>query len=769
MKKISLFLFLLVPIIAKGQTFSPPAGTYTSGQTVTITPPTGKTCFYTMDGSTPSIAGFQYTTPLSVPATATIKTICVKVGATIRDAGNSSNNWKSVCNVAHNYNQPPPATQFSYLNCQAGGGVGSITPSNLAWSFGNPMKETLATTSSTGSTQALFINHPSSAACIDCTELVQDKIVKVDQGKTYLLNNEMDFAVNMKSTYNQWHTASLQCNQQGTPRWQYDNQQGSWQDTPGPITYGCPISTTQQTEIRYGMHWTNGDTSCSGGFSVDHYDFLTVCVGGTNGTGGTCKDFTINKTLCGFTEPYPQEFSLQDQPDLTNTTTSGANPTQSVRSVWNDNGTLAYFGTEVTASATYNIVPPTISVLPARWGGTGMLGGFGKLGGSSFNSGFIYNGNPGSGNNYYVSPTGSDSNNGLTPATAWLTPGHASTGRVAGDTVIFLDGTYTIPSTNSFRGDWAIQSISGSSGSPIVFKSQHLYGAKLRGSGTYTVDGSVVIGIFGSFITVMGFDISGTNGNGITMAVDGTTDNNVVVTRNYIHDITTPCDSNGGAAVTTGSGNNYEVGNKTFFIDANLIVNILDPSGCTPGTLHGAGIAAMLPFTTVSNNIVINGGRWPIESWHAAHDDIYYGNTVINGQDGLTIGAGDSGLVSGGAQNFLVANNIVINQSVIAIQETGTTGVNTYKNNDSFKGVITFSLQNGNTTTGTVHLDPLFANNTGTASGNYNLRTASPVLSLGSVLASILTDYSGVTRPISGSVPLGAEITVCGYGSTGIC
>jgi hypothetical protein len=176
----------------------------------------------------------------------------------------------------------------------------------------------------------------------------------------------MDANVNMLATYNQFHTASLQCNQQagnpiggGTvsgPQWQYDNQQGSWNNFNPSITYGCPLSTTQQTEIRYGIHWTNGDTSCSGGFSCDHYDFLTVCVGGTNGTGGTCQDNVVNKTLPGYTEPsWAQSLIIQDQPDLTNTTTCATSPCTATRTILNNNVTLAHYGTELTSSATYTI------------------------------------------------------------------------------------------------------------------------------------------------------------------------------------------------------------------------------------------------------------------------------------------------------------------------------------------------------------------------------------------------------------------------------
>lgn len=347
----SLVLPIFLPVIATAQaTFSPSGGTYTGAQTVTVTCPSGLTCFYTTDGSTPSIAGFQYSSPITVSSTQTIKVIAAHVGVVVRNAGASSSGWK--CNTLS-------GGTSNGITCSVGGGIGSIQPSAWNWTWGTPMVESVSTTSSTGETQMLFIHTTSSTACTTCTEIVEDKIAEPGQGATFIANNEMDAPVNMLATYDQFHTASLQCNQQtsgtGHGQWEIDNQQGSW--VPTGITYGCPLSTTQQTEIRYGIHWTNGDTSCTGGFSCDSYDFLTVCVGGTNGTGGSCQDFNLGPTILpGFTEPsWSQFMAIQDQIDLTNTATSGSNPTTGTRSVWNDNETLAFHGTEVTSSATYTI------------------------------------------------------------------------------------------------------------------------------------------------------------------------------------------------------------------------------------------------------------------------------------------------------------------------------------------------------------------------------------------------------------------------------
>lgn len=366
-RKLLICVFFLLGRALFGQTFSPTGGAYSGPQTVTVAVPSGTTCFYTVDGSTPSIAGQPYTGPIPVNVTTQLKVICAKVGVMVQNAGASSAHWKCTLPTAQTYGTPP-----NTVSCQSGGGVGSINPSNVVWNFGSTMTEQTSTTSTSGSAQILYINTQSSTACPTCTELVEDKIVQVSNTPG-TQNNEMDANVNMLSTYNQFHTASLQCNQQpGKLQWQYDNQQGSWKNFPTPITKGCPVSSTQQVEIRYGIHWTNGDTSCSdstgSGYSTDHYDFLTVCVGGTNGTGGSCQDFPqTGLTLCGYHEPgFSQSVVIQDQQDMNTTGTCGANPCTVTRSVTKDNVTLAFFGTSVTANASYTIsssVPPPVKLI----------------------------------------------------------------------------------------------------------------------------------------------------------------------------------------------------------------------------------------------------------------------------------------------------------------------------------------------------------------------------------------------------------------------
>jgi len=58
--------------------FSPVAGSYIGTQSVTITSAGSDAIYYTLDGSTPTIASTLYTGPVSVAVSLTIKAIAVK-------------------------------------------------------------------------------------------------------------------------------------------------------------------------------------------------------------------------------------------------------------------------------------------------------------------------------------------------------------------------------------------------------------------------------------------------------------------------------------------------------------------------------------------------------------------------------------------------------------------------------------------------------------------------------------------------------------------
>src|SRR5207249_7225642 len=99
-----------------------------------------------------------------------------------------------------------------------------------------------------------------------------------------------------------------------------------------------------------------------------------------------------------------------------------------------------------------------------------------------------------SGTNYYVSPTGNDSNNG-SASSPWKTIQHAASVVTAGYTVHVAPGTYTEQVTISN---------SGTALSRIRFVSDTKWGALMRGT-------NICRGAFfvtGSYVDIIGFDIS---------------------------------------------------------------------------------------------------------------------------------------------------------------------------------------------------------------------------------------------------------------------
>jgi Chitobiase/beta-hexosaminidase C-terminal domain len=71
------------PTTVSTPTFNPPAGTYTSAQTVTISDATsGATIYYTTNGTTPTTSSAVYSGPITVSSSETLEAIAVKSGDT---------------------------------------------------------------------------------------------------------------------------------------------------------------------------------------------------------------------------------------------------------------------------------------------------------------------------------------------------------------------------------------------------------------------------------------------------------------------------------------------------------------------------------------------------------------------------------------------------------------------------------------------------------------------------------------------------------------
>ncbi|MCU1226143.1 MAG: hypothetical protein JWQ42_4236 [Edaphobacter sp.] len=315
-------------------------------------------------------------------------------------------------------------------------------------------------------------------------------------------------------------------------------------------------------------------------------------------------------------------------------------------------------------------------------------------------------------NVHYVSVEGKDSSIGSL-SHPWATIQHADSVAKPGDTVIVLDGIY--------RGDISLAS-SGSPGEPILYKAQNKWRAKLIGTGSGA--GSAVVGMSGGYIIFQGFDITGSNANGIILASYGSIANHNQALKNYVHDLVVPCNSDSGTAIETGGGDNYSGISHNDMLE-NLIVNITPNGGCVGG--HPAsGLFAETPNSVIANNIVINAG-YAIQGWHAASNLLIYGNTLVNNIRSITVGAGDAPYER--TNNYTtVQGNVIYNSTEFAIAETGRTGLhNRYLDNLIYAGNTRVSLNNGLSATHSIIADPQFINNTGTASGNYQFKATSPV------------------------------------------
>lgn len=343
----------------------------------------------------------------------------------------------------------------------------------------------------------------------------------------------------------------------------------------------------------------------------------------------------------------------------------------------------------------------------------------------------------------YVSPTGSDSNNG-SQAAPFRSILAASKNAQPGTVVHVGAGDYSGGFTTSS---------SGNAGAHISYVSDTPGGARIVGAGGSS---ETAWHNKGDYVDIKGFEIdgSGSQANGWRVGFYGTGSHESFV-GGTVHDILTDpgafaqasSNGSGGAAIEMDRYN----GGVDGLIDGNLVYNI-GPAGKTSSTVQGI---YMTETGTVSNNIVHSIVGTGVHLWHGAdHIDIV--NNTINGArgGGVLVGSGDSGATSTSGDYVNVANNIVTN-SVYGVSEQGTTGVhNTYSNNLMHGNKSAdFRLQHGLTATGTVTADPKLVNPDG---NDYHLQAGSPAIGAALASAAPATDFSGATRSTSQGLDLGA-------------
>jgi parallel beta-helix repeat protein len=316
---------------------------------------------------------------------------------------------------------------------------------------------------------------------------------------------------------------------------------------------------------------------------------------------------------------------------------------------------------------------------------------------------------------YYVSPKGSDSNDG-SQAHPWATISRAATQARAGAIVVVLPGTYVSPGEIKTKA-------SGTASARITFISETQWGAILIST---EKGNSAVWNNTGNYIDIKGFDVTGSGSLGIYNR-----GSHVQIIGNYVHDIPARgCGENGGAGIDNGDPSAQDDD-----VIGNVVNNVGDYHNPCP-RVHGIYYSNLGGHAL--ENVVYRNQGWGIHAWHAASRTVIANNTVFNnGYGGILIGAGDD--PSGLNDHTVVANNIVYRNGLnpkaggYGIKEFGKTGThNHYHNNLVYQnGPANWHLQNGNKSSGDVSADPQFVNYTGDSTGDYHLQSISPALEKG--------------------------------------
>ena len=331
----------------------------------------------------------------------------------------------------------------------------------------------------------------------------------------------------------------------------------------------------------------------------------------------------------------------------------------------------------------------------------------------------------------YVSPTGSDSNNGSQNA-PFRTILAASQAAQAGTTIHVASGTYA--------GGFTTTS-SGTASAPITYVSDTPGGAVIVGSGNNTSNQAGWENR-GNNVAISGFTIDGSGSQATGWAFGFYNGgSNVTFQGNTVHDIMT---NSGAYASLTSSGNggagimmDSYYGGSNGNVLANTVYNI-GPSGTTSTLVHGI---YQTESGLVENNLVHNVVGDGLTSWHDAQNISFINNTVNQvGGSGILVGSNGSGT----GDHFMVENNIVMN-AANGIYEEGTTGThNVYADNVLYDtSGSQLHLQNGMTASNTIDANPMFVNASG---GDFHLQSGSPAIGAGTMSSAPATDIAGAPR-----------------------
>jgi hypothetical protein len=332
--------------------------------------------------------------------------------------------------------------------------------------------------------------------------------------------------------------------------------------------------------------------------------------------------------------------------------------------------------------------------------------------------------------NLYVSPSGSDSNDGSAGSPfRSIQKGADSAG--PGTTVHVASGSYSPVTINS----------SGTASAPLTIVADAKWGAKITGSGNGSTK-SYLVRNNASYVRFIGFDLSS---SGVTDGIDNFGAHNLIQ-GNHIHDMTNiNCSgSPGGAALGDDAGSN-----NTY--DGNVVNNIGGyPTACD----YVHAIYVDDDGDIVSNNIAYNNAGNGLYTNHGTGRVIFTNNISFANKE---YGVGVNGTGSGN----IVQNNILIGNGIAGIKTWSGTSNTQILHNIFYNNATNTILSGSSTQSSNSTADPGLVNYQSNGSGDYHLRSTSIALDAGVNTYAPGIDFDGHTRPQGKTFDIGPyEYTV---------
>jgi hypothetical protein len=331
-----------------------------------------------------------------------------------------------------------------------------------------------------------------------------------------------------------------------------------------------------------------------------------------------------------------------------------------------------------------------------------------------------------SGTTFYVGPGGSNANDGSRER-PWATISYGASRLKPGQILRVLPGTYN---------EAVSVAVSGTASQRIVIAADSRWAAKVNAQGAlFGID------VRGSYVDIIGFEVTGATNSGI---ISWQPYNRFLY--NHVYGIRAQCDSNGGAGVNMSSPDSSDG-----VMLGNLVHDIGDLSAGSCTRIHGIYQGA--PRGVVQNNITYRARGFGITTWHAATAVTISNNlSFANLYGGISVGSGDN-TRGNRAENFLVANNIVVGNPR-GISEENNTGVNRFVANLVWNNTTNWRLQTSSQQ-GSLSLDPGFVNFKPNGSGDYTLQSNSPAIDKGIEERAPELDFQAKPRRQGATLDLG--------------